>query len=150
MCLRTLKPYSNLSVKGRNRHLTRPPARELLSMRNCTSVQNFFPSHTAGKWSPKRAARLPFCTSCASHWSQTVPLLVDGKLRKGSWEHFLTCPTAACIHLADSVRKRKLDCHWRHCKNASSAPTPRGAIYFTNDNPRKCSQAATPGLPRAR
>lgn len=47
-------------------------------MRKRTSVQNFVPSHTAGKRSPKRAARLPFSTCCASHWPQIVPLLVDG------------------------------------------------------------------------
>ena len=103
-------------------------------------------SHTAGKWSPKRAARLLFCTCCTSHWSQTAPLLVDGKLRKGSWERLTACPTVACIHLADSVQKRKLNCHWRHRKKASSAPTLPIAICFTNDNPRKCCQAATPSL----
>jgi hypothetical protein len=98
-------------------------------MRKCTSVQNFFPSHTAGKWSPKTAAQLLLFTSCASHWSQTVPLLVDGEFRKDNWEHLLMCPTIACIHPADSVQKRKLDCHGNIAKRHQGCPTPQGAIY---------------------
>lgn len=44
-------------------------------------------SHTAGKWGPKRAVRLPFCTCCTSYWSQTAPLPVNGETLKRQ----LTC-----------------------------------------------------------
>jgi hypothetical protein len=141
-----LKPRSNLVGKRPEQAPHLPQARQLLKPAQTHNCAELVPSHTVGKWSPKRAARLPFCTCCTSHWSQTAPLLVDGKLRKGSWERLLACSTVACIHLADSVQKRKLNCHWRHGKKHRARQLCGDPIYFTNDNPRKRSQAATPGL----
>jgi hypothetical protein len=75
-------------------------------MRKRTSVQNFVPSHTAGKRSPKRAARLPFSTCCASHWPQIVPLLVDGKLRKSSWGALTSVPNGS-LHTSGRQRPKE-------------------------------------------
>jgi hypothetical protein len=57
------------------------------------------------------------------------------------------CPTVACIHLADSVQKRKLNCHWRHRKKHRARGEPFILPMIIRGSE---SQAATSGLQLAR